>query len=74
MSKAPRLQARQVEKALRRLGFEAVRQSGSHRIMRDAAGHRVTLPIHPGQVLHPRVLKSIVEQAGTTMSRLRRLL
>ena len=46
----------QILRALRRLGFEEVRASGSHRILRNAEGKRITVPYHTGQVLHPKLL------------------
>ncbi len=49
----PRVTAGQILRVLRRLDFEEVRSSGSHRILRNAEGKRVTLPYHAGQVLHP---------------------
>ena len=62
--KAPRVEARRVERALLRHGFVMVRQSGSHRVFRHPDGRRVTLPGHAGQVLHPKLLASILDQAG----------
>lgn len=60
----PRVTADEVIRVLERLGFELVRQSGSHRIFRDAAGKRVTVPYHRGRILHPKVLSSIMRDAG----------
>lgn len=68
--KAPRVTAAQVLKALHRHGFTVVRQSGSHRVLRDPSGRRVTVPVHAGLVLHPKVLKSIATEAGLTVQEL----
>jgi len=60
----PRLTAREVQRALEKHGFQVVRQRGSHRILRDDLGRRVTLPCHPGKIIHPKVLAAIMDDAG----------
>ncbi len=40
----PRVSAVEAAKALKKAGFRLARQSGSHRIYRNEAGLRVTLP------------------------------
>lgn len=65
--RAPRVTAHQVIKALERGGFSKVRQSGSHQIFRNAAGKRVTVPYHAGKILHPKLFKSILSDAGWTV-------
>ncbi|MCE5255114.1 MAG: type II toxin-antitoxin system HicA family toxin [Actinomycetia bacterium] len=62
----PRLTAREVQRVLEKRGFQVVRQRGSHRILRDDLGRRVTLPVHPGKIIHPRVLAAIMNDAGLT--------
>jgi len=49
----PRITAAEVVRVLERLGLQPVRQSGSHRIFKDSAGRRVTVPIHSGRIFHP---------------------
>ncbi|MEA1925155.1 MAG: type II toxin-antitoxin system HicA family toxin [Candidatus Altiarchaeota archaeon] len=44
--KLPRVDAKKVEKSLKKLGFRLVRQSGSHRIYKNPEGKRVTIPYH----------------------------
>jgi len=61
--KLPRVTSNQVIKALEKLGFSFSRQSGSHKIYKNAQGKRVTVPSHKGKVLHPKVLKSILKDA-----------
>ncbi|MHB1260245.1 MAG: type II toxin-antitoxin system HicA family toxin [Thermoplasmatota archaeon] len=65
MAKLPRTTAAKVEKALLRVGFTVVRQSGSHRIFRNAEGRRVTVPVHARKGLHPKVLRSILDESGS---------
>jgi predicted RNA binding protein YcfA (HicA-like mRNA interferase family) len=62
--KQPRVTAAHVARALERHGYAVVRQSGSHRIYRNAAGVRVTLPMHAGRILHPRILRAILDDTG----------
>ncbi|HXD00741.1 MAG TPA: type II toxin-antitoxin system HicA family toxin [Verrucomicrobiae bacterium] len=51
-------------RALKRLGFVELRQSGSHLIMRKET-RTVVVPQHKS--LKPGTLKGIIEQAGSTL-------
>jgi predicted RNA binding protein YcfA (HicA-like mRNA interferase family) len=73
MPKLPRLTARQIIAALEKAGFSLARQSGSHRIYKNAAGKRVTVPFHASRILHPKVLKSIMRDAGLAAEDLEKL-
>jgi predicted RNA binding protein YcfA (HicA-like mRNA interferase family) len=66
--KLPRnLSGAEVIKALQRLGFEKVRQKGSHvRLCRLSS--KVTVPLH--RELHPKTLESILKQAQITIEEL----
>ena len=66
MPKLPRLTARQIIAVLEKAEFSLARQSGSHMIYRNAAGKRATVPFHASKILHPKVLKSILRDAGLT--------
>ncbi len=61
-------------RAVERLGFSVVRQTGSHRIYKNEAGRRVTLPFHAGKVLHPKLVLSILREAGISPDKLRDIL
>lgn len=61
-------------RALERAGFALACQSGSHRILKNAAGRRVTVPLHSGSILHPKLLKSILRDAGLTVAAFQELL
>ncbi len=74
MPKLPRLTARQIITVLEKTGFTLSRQSGSHRIYRNAAGKRATVPFHGAKVLHPKVLKNILRDADLTPEKLEELL
>jgi predicted RNA binding protein YcfA (HicA-like mRNA interferase family) len=56
-------------------GFSLSRQSGSHKIYKHPiSGKRVTVPCHAGKILHPKVLKNILADAGMTADDLEKLL
>jgi len=62
----PRVTAAQIVRVLEKQGFRLTRQSGSHRIYKNEAGKRVTVPFHSGKTLHPKVLRSILRDADLT--------
>lgn len=66
-NKLPRVSAADAIRALERAGFVLVRQSGSHKIYKNAAGKRTTVPFHSGKELHPRILKSILRDADMSV-------
>ena len=74
MPRLPRLTAREICVVLEKLGFSIVRQSGSHIIYKNAEGKRATVPFHAGKILHPKVLKSILRDAGIGSEGLSKLL
>ena len=51
-------------KALRRLGFTEIRQTGSHRILRRESS-TIVVPMH--KPFKPGTLRGIIEQAGLTL-------
>jgi len=72
--KLPRMTAEEVIKVLERKGFWLVRQSGSHKIYKNEEGKRVTVPYHSGKTIHPKILKSILRDAGLTLEQLKEML
>jgi predicted RNA binding protein YcfA (HicA-like mRNA interferase family) len=74
MPKLPRVTARQIIAVLEKAGFSLARQSGSHKIYRNAAGKRATVPFHATKTLHPKVLRSIMRDAEITLDNLKELL
>src|SRR5436190_21844060 len=65
----------EVIRALRRDGWQQGRQMGSHVHLRhpDRPG-LVTVPIHRGETLAPKLVSSILDQAGMSADQLRELL
>ena len=49
-----------VIKALNRIGFQPVRQRGSHLIMKHPDGRSIVIPVHPGEELGRGILLEII--------------
>ncbi len=49
MTKLPRLAAEKIIKALRRAGFQEIRQRGSHVTLRHPDGGTTDMPLHRGE-------------------------
>jgi predicted RNA binding protein YcfA (HicA-like mRNA interferase family) len=65
--KLPRVSSGDAVRVLEKAGFYLVRQSGSHKIFKNAEGKRATIPFHSGKELHPKILKSILRDADLTV-------
>ncbi len=60
MPKLPRWTAGDAERTLLAAGFELLRSKGSHRIY-GKRHLRVTVPFHGGAILHPKIIKQVLE-------------
>lgn len=74
MEKLPRVTADEVIRVLEQVGFFLARQSGSHKIYKNAEGKRVIVPYHAGKTLHPKVLQSILRDVELTVKKFKELL
>ena len=74
MSKVPRVDARQLIKVVEKLGFKLVRQSGSHMIYKNECGIRLTIPFHSGKTLHPKIVKSVLNDTDISVDEFKKLL
>jgi len=64
MPKLPRVTGKQVLSAVKRTGFEVINVRGSHHYLRKAEGSKlVVIPVHTGEIIPPKTLQSILEQA-----------
>lgn len=70
----PRVTAAEVIRVLEKIGFVLSRQSGSHKIYKNTEDRRVTVPFHAGKILNPKLLKSILNDAGLTVEKFIELL
>jgi predicted RNA binding protein YcfA (HicA-like mRNA interferase family) len=73
-TRLPRVTAVEVIRVLEKRGFTLSRQSGSHKIYVDEAGIRATVSFHAGKILHPKLLRSILNDAGLSVEEFVQLL
>lgn len=66
MSKLPLVNAKTFEKFLIRLGFQIIRQKGSHVFYRHSDGRYTTLPHHQGQDISRPLIREILRQIDMT--------
>jgi len=71
MSRLPIVDSRTMEKILRRLGFEPVRQKGSHVFYRHPDGRTTTVPQHAGRDLARPLLREILREIELTPDQFR---
>ncbi len=58
------VEAEIVIKALTRIGFQPVRQRGSHLIIKHPDGRSTVIPVHPGEELGRGILREIMNDVG----------
>jgi predicted RNA binding protein YcfA (HicA-like mRNA interferase family) len=63
----PVLKPSEVAEILKKLGFELVRQRGSHQQFRDARGRCTTVPFHKGRDISPPLLRQIAKDIGMAL-------
>jgi predicted RNA binding protein YcfA (HicA-like mRNA interferase family) len=66
----PVLKPREVAALLVQLGFQEVRQRGSHRQYRHPDGRGTTVPFHSGRDISPTLLRKIARDIGLTVEEL----
>ncbi|MEO1003312.1 MAG: type II toxin-antitoxin system HicA family toxin [Cyanobacteria bacterium J06638_7] len=67
MGSTPVRKSSEVADILRRLGFDVVRQRGSHLQLRDPRGRCTTVPVHKGRDISPSLLRQIAKDIGLTL-------
>lgn len=72
MGLVPVLRPADVIRLLHRLGFEEVRQRGSHKQFRHPDGRGTTVPAHKGRDISPILLRRIASDIGLTVEALLR--
>lgn len=72
--KLSRATAIEVERAIMKIGYQPRRQSGSHRIYKNKEGKRITLPIHPKKITHPKIIKRILIENNLTVEKFKELM
>lgn len=61
MSKLPVLKPVELVRVIERLGFQRIRQKGSHLYLRHPDGRATVVPIHKGEDIPPGLLRSILQ-------------
>ena len=57
-----------------KLGFRFTRQSGSHKIYKNAEGKRVTISYHGGKILHPKIVRNILVDTGISVDEFKKMM
>ena len=66
MTRVPSVSFRAMERALLRLGFEVMRQKGSHVFYRHPDGRTTTVPSHAGRDLARPLVREILREIELT--------
>jgi predicted RNA binding protein YcfA (HicA-like mRNA interferase family) len=74
MPKLPALTGDVVIRVLEKVGFQKIRQKGSHVRMKHIDGRVATIPIHKGKTLGKGLLRKILRDAELTQEELIKLL
>ncbi len=62
MAKLPLLSAKECFKVLEKMGFEKIRQEGSHIFFRHSDGRTTIIPNHPGEDIDRGLLNKIIKK------------
>ena len=62
MAKLPLMNAKEVTKVLKKLGFEFKRQHGSHMFFEHPDGRTTVIPNHPGDDIDRGLLVKIIKE------------
>jgi len=68
MTTVPVLKPDELIGILGKLGFQEVRQKGSHKQFRHPDGRHTTVPFHAGRDISPILLRQIAKDIGMTVS------
>ncbi|HLD33554.1 MAG TPA: type II toxin-antitoxin system HicA family toxin [Candidatus Nanoarchaeia archaeon] len=64
--KLPMLSGEEIVKILKKIGFQEIRQRGSHRYMRHTDGRTTVVPIHSNRDIGRGLLKKILNDVDVT--------
>jgi predicted RNA binding protein YcfA (HicA-like mRNA interferase family) len=67
MGRIPVLKPDEAMRILRNLGFDLIRQKGSHCQFKHIDGRQTTVPNHRGRDLSPFLLRQIAKDIGMTI-------
>lgn len=74
--KMPHVTGKQIERAILHAGWSLHHSRGSHFYYRhpEHQGKQITIPIHAGEIVPQKTLRSILEQADLTLDEFTKLL
>ncbi|MFQ5981183.1 MAG: type II toxin-antitoxin system HicA family toxin [Candidatus Heimdallarchaeota archaeon] len=58
---------RRVAKRLREMGFQPIRQTGSHVMFEHADGRKTVVPKHPGEEIGRGLLRKIIKDVNVSV-------
>jgi predicted RNA binding protein YcfA (HicA-like mRNA interferase family) len=70
MGNVPVLKPQEVVRILQNLGFQEVRQRGSHKQFRHLDGRVTTVPFHKGRDISPPLLRKIADDINLPLQEL----
>ena len=73
MSRLALIRAQEMEKILFKLGFERLRQKGSHAFYLHPDGRTTTIPFHSGRDLPRPLLRDILKEINISISEYNKL-
>lgn len=74
MPKLPRIKAKDFIKVLNKLGFEEIRQKGSHKFFKHSDGRVTSVPFHARENIGVGLLRDILNQIQISTEELVKLL
>jgi predicted RNA binding protein YcfA (HicA-like mRNA interferase family) len=74
MPKYPVIKPMELIRILELLGFEKIRQKGSHIQLKHIDGRQTTVPMHKGRDLSPILLKTILKEINLELDEFKDLL
>ncbi|MCK5061575.1 type II toxin-antitoxin system HicA family toxin [Candidatus Parcubacteria bacterium] len=67
MPKLPVIRARELIRALKKLGFFEYHQVGSHAQFKHEDGRRITIPVHQGKDINRGTLRGIISDLNISV-------
>lgn len=74
MPKYPVLKAIEIIRVLKILGFDEVRQEGSHKQFKNNSGKTTTVPFHSSHDISPILLKQILKEIDIELDTFKKFL
>ena len=73
MSSLPQVRPKDLLKTLQKIGFQKIRQTGSHVYLKHSDGRLTSISVHPGTI-PPGTLKAILRQTKIDVEKLKEII